>query len=139
MKLILPLKNNYQIKTKMSFKPIYKLRDWINPELIITNALYHNPAALHIIEQNLDKIDWYFLSCIPVAIHILEKNQDKINWENLSENPAIFVLDTNAMRKQIDNGFAEELISTALHPRHFERNLIQYGYDIGLNEYTGFD
>ena len=43
------------------------------------------------------------------------------------------------MRQQIDNGFAEELIATALHPRHFTRNLIQYGYDIGLNEYTGFD
>jgi len=43
------------------------------------------------------------------------------------------------MRKQIDNGFAEELIATVLHPKRFARNLIQYGYDIGLNEYTGFD
>jgi len=35
-------------------------------------------------------------------------------------------------------GFAEEMIASALHPRHFARNLIQYGYDIGLNEYNGF-
>jgi hypothetical protein len=43
------------------------------------------------------------------------------------------------MRKQIDNGFAEEMIATALHPRHFERNLLQYGYDICLNEYVEYD
>jgi hypothetical protein len=35
-----------------------------------------------------------------------------------------------------DFGFAEELIATALHPKHFARNLIQYGYDICLNEYV---
>ena len=43
------------------------------------------------------------------------------------------------MRKQIDNGFAEELIATALHPKHFERNLMKYGYDIGLNEYQDLE
>jgi hypothetical protein len=32
-------------------------------------------------------------------------------------------------------GFAEELLSKALHPRHFERNLIQYGYNIATDEY----
>jgi hypothetical protein len=64
---------------------------------------------------------------------------NKIDWHMLSENPAIFILDTNAMRQQIDNGFAEEMIATALHPRHFARNLLQYGYDISLNEYSGFD
>jgi hypothetical protein len=35
-----------------------------------------------------------------------------------------------------DFGFAEELIAKALHPRHFKRNLLQYGYDICLNEYV---
>ena len=67
------------------------------------------------------------------------KNLDKVNWTTLSQNPAIFVLDREAMRKQIDNGFAEELISTVLHPRHFARNLLKYGYDIGLNEYVDQD
>jgi hypothetical protein len=43
------------------------------------------------------------------------------------------------MRQQIDNGFAEEMIASALHPRHFARNLIQYGYDICLNEYVECD
>jgi len=66
---------------------------------------------------------------------ILEKNQDKIPWNHLSQNPAIFVLDRDAMRQQIDNGFAEEMIAAALHPRHFTRNLELYNYDIVLNEY----
>jgi hypothetical protein len=87
----------------------------------------------------LDKINWPILSYNPAAIPILEKNQQKIPWNHLSQNPAIFVLDTNAMRKQIDNGFAEEMIATALHPRHFERNLLQYNYDICLNEYVDYD
>jgi hypothetical protein len=87
----------------------------------------------------LDKINWPILSYNPAAIHILEKTQQKIPWNHLSQNPAIFVLDRDAMRLQIDNGFAEEMIAAALHPRHFSRNLIQYGYDICLNEYNGFD
>jgi hypothetical protein len=63
----------------------------------------------------------------------------------ISSNPAIFVLDVDAMRQQIRNfgknendfgfGFAEELLSKALHPRNFERNLIQYGYNIVTDEY----
>jgi hypothetical protein len=64
---------------------------------------------------------------------------DKIWWDFLSQNPAIFILDGDAMRQQINNGFAEELIATALHPRHFARNLLEHGYDISLNEYIGFD
>jgi hypothetical protein len=60
---------------------------------------------------------------------------DKIDWKWLSSNPAIFVLDRDAMRKQINNGFAEEMIAAALHPRHFARNLIKYGYHIGIDEY----
>ena len=83
----------------------------------------------------MDKINWNYLSKNPEAIHLLEKNVDKINWSKLSQNPAIFVLDKNAMRKQIDNGFAEELIASALHPRHFKRNIELYNYDISIDEY----
>ena len=46
----------------MSFKPIYKLRDWINPELLVHNDLLRNPCAIKIIEKNLDKVDWSSLS-----------------------------------------------------------------------------
>jgi hypothetical protein len=99
-----------------------------------------NPEAVQLLEKNLDAhVNWNAISANPAAIHIIEKNQDKINWDWLSQNPAIFVLDRDAMRQQIDNGFAEEIIATVLHPRHFARNLELYGYDIGLNEYVGFD
>ncbi len=66
----------------MSFKPIYKLRDWINQELLCIGELSRNPSAIHIIEQNLDKVNWPILSYNPAAIPILEKNQDKILWNH---------------------------------------------------------
>jgi len=87
------------------------------------------------IEKNLNKINWDYLSGNPSAIHLLKNNLNKVNWSYLSKNPAIFVLDTNKMRQQINNGFAEELIAAALHPRHFERNVKLYNYDISIDEY----
>jgi len=44
---------------------MYKLRCWID----------------------IDKIDWFWLSKNTNAIHLLEKNMDKINWSMLSGNP----------------------------------------------------
>jgi hypothetical protein len=52
--------------------------------------LSFNPNAIHILEQNLDKVDWYCLSRNPNAIHILEHNLDKIDWSDIWENKAIF-------------------------------------------------
>jgi hypothetical protein len=57
-----------------------------------------NSSAIHLLERNLDKIDWFFLSqnSIPNAITFLEQHQDKIHWANLSENPnAISLLEQN--------------------------------------------
>ena len=53
-----------------------------------------NPAAIKLLEQNQDKINWIHLSRNenPAAIKLLKQNQDKINWERLSSNPAIFKL-----------------------------------------------
>jgi hypothetical protein len=50
-------------------------------------------------------------------------------------NTAVYTLDTKAMRQQINNGFAEELIATVLHPKRLEKNLELYGYDIAIEEY----
>ena len=59
-------------------------------------ALSANPAAIHILEQNLDKINWHGLSLNAAAIHILEQNLDKVDWEELSGNPnAIHLLEQN--------------------------------------------
>ena len=58
--------------------------------------LSSNPAAIHMLEQNLDNVDWYRVSSNPTAIHILEKNLDKVNWMQLSSNPAaIHILEQN--------------------------------------------
>lgn len=49
-----------------------------------------NPAAIELLEANIDKIYWINLSRNPAAIHLLEANQSKIDWYNFSKNPAIF-------------------------------------------------
>ena len=46
-----------------------------------------NPNAIHLLEQNQDKICWDTLSRNPNAIHLLEQNLDKIDWSQLSKNP----------------------------------------------------
>jgi hypothetical protein len=52
--------------------------------------LSKNPAAIHILEKNPDKIDWGMLSANPSprAISLLEQNPDKICWIRLSINPS---------------------------------------------------
>ena len=42
--------------------------------------LSENSSAIHLLEQNIDKINWTALSRNPNAIHILEQNVDKIDW-----------------------------------------------------------
>jgi transcription antitermination factor NusA-like protein len=49
-----------------------------------------NPSAIHLLEKNLDKIEWCVLAENSAAIHLLEKNIDKIDWVELSKNPSIF-------------------------------------------------
>ena len=56
--------------------------------------LCFNPNAIHILEQNLHRIDWWYLSENPNAIHMLEQNLDKVNWRRLSSNPnAVHILE----------------------------------------------
>jgi len=58
----------------------------------------------------------------PNAIHLLEQNLDKINWSNLSRNPSIFEYDYEALKKRC-NMYKEELIKKALHPSIIKRYL----------------
>jgi hypothetical protein len=56
----------------------------------------YNPNAISILEQHLDNVDWRALSSNPNAISLLEKNMNKIDWYNLSANPnAIHILEQN--------------------------------------------
>ena len=57
------------------------------------SALSINKNAIHLLEQNIDKIYWNGLSINPNAIHLLEQYQDDIEWTLLSCNPSIFEVD----------------------------------------------
>ena len=72
-------------------------------------------------EQNTDKIDWFYLSLNQNAIELLEKNTDKINWCNISRNPSIFQLDYDAMRKN-NQEIYEELIKEVMKPSRVFKN-----------------
>jgi adenylate kinase len=75
------------------------------------------------------------LSTNPSAIHLLEQNPDKIFWRYLSENPSAIhmfsKLDTNKM-KQNNKAFAEELVAYVLNPLRLNRLCIKY--EIELDE-----
>ena len=45
-----------------------------------------NPAAIHLIEENTDDIDWDNEFAInPAAMHLIEENKNILSWENLEE------------------------------------------------------
>ena len=81
-----------------------------------------NPKAIHILEQNLDKIDWLMLSQNPAAIHILEKNIDKISWELILTNPAIFTYDYEKIKEHMETtGIKDELIAHYYRPENIHK------------------
>ena len=117
--------------------------------------LSQNPNAIHILEQNLDKVDWHNLSCNPNAIHILEQNLDKVSWPDLSANPnAIPILEKhlgkvnwrgisenpNALhllfsldhKKMLENmkDFCEELVKAIFNPLRVQKMAELYNLDM---------
>jgi len=62
-----------------------KLTYIIHPKVSLC-VLSRNPNAIHILEQNLDKVRWDYLSINPNAIHLLEQNLDKVYWSWLSKS-----------------------------------------------------
>ena len=54
------------------------------------STLCNNQGAIHLIEENIDKLgdyEWKMLSRNPSALRILEKNIEKINWDEFCSNP----------------------------------------------------
>jgi len=128
----------------------YKLLPWIPINKLRWRALSFNPNAIHLLEQNQDKIDWLKLSENPNAIHLLEQNKHKINWKMLSQNPngmylleanpdkiwmfqrlltnpSIFEFDYEALKERCDI-YKEELIQKAFHPSRIQKYL-----DMGIS------
>ena len=111
----------------------YKFRDWIPLEKIKCWGLSGNPAAIHLLEQNQDKIAWNYLSTNPTAIHLLEQNPDKIIWDNLSINSAIFTYD---YKKIAEHRWPinKEIIQNRFHPKN-----MKYFSGWGIEEFDDYE
>jgi len=91
-------------------KAIRYLNDPINYERIDWSKLSKNTAAIDLLKENIEKIDWYYISCNtnPKAMELIRvkfeqelldaenntlhllSSHEKLNWSELSKNPAIF-------------------------------------------------
>ena len=66
----------------------------------------------------------------PNAIHLLEKNLDKVDWLMLSTNPNIFTYDYAAMKdRMFRGGIKEDLMKNRFHPRNIHK-LNAWGFGI---------
>ena len=83
-----------------------------------------NSNAIPILEQNLDKVDWRYLSSNPNAIHLLEQNIDKVNWHVLSQNPnAMHLLaKLDYMQMRLNNQeFVQDLVAFVCNPNWIQK------------------
>ena len=66
---------------------------------------------------------------------LINENLDKINWYWISESPVIFEIDYDTLYKYIEP-YKEELIQNVYHPKKLWYYLDNYNYDIGSDEYN---
>jgi hypothetical protein len=96
-----------------------------NLDKVDWSELSKNPNAIRILEKNLDKVNWYMLSKNPNAIHILEKNLDGVDWYMLSSNPnAIHIIEKN-----LDKVYLHWLSSNPNAIHILEKNLDKVNWD----------
>ena len=125
-----------------------------NTDKIVWNMINENrnPKAIELLRKNPEKVNLYYLSSNPIGIDLLEEyinkghKVDGLDSDSLSLNNAIFILDTEKMKKQINNknfdengnlleSFAEELIQKSLHPDRVKKYLLEFNYDLLEDEY----
>ena len=83
---------------------------------------------MDLLNENQNKINWYFLSFNFNAIELLKDNQDKIFWKEFSENPNIFTYDYKKMKETMKNsGIVEELMAVIFHPKNMNK-WINWGF-----------
>lgn len=113
-----------------------------NPHKINWSCLSSNPhpRALCLLEENPDKIDWTNLSKNKNerAMQLLEEkirtNPEMINYNCLSQNPAIFIWDTEynyTQMKESKQTLHKELIENAFHPKNISK-FEDWGFGFGL-------
>ena len=93
--------------------------------------------TIHLLEQNMDNVNWVGLSENPNAIHILKKNINKINWHWIYKNSnaihMLFTYDYLLMKKKMSL-FAENLAQYVFHPSRLLR--LCEKYEISLYDYN---
>jgi len=103
-----------------------------NLDKVSWHYLSRNPNAIHLLERNMDKINWDCLTLNPNAIHLLENNIDKIDWAYLSENTnaihLCFTYDYADMKLRMQP-FAEELARRVFHPVRLMRVCEKHGME----------
>ena len=108
----------YYVQLSRNTNAIHLLEN--NMDKINWSELSRNTNAIHLLENNINRINWFKLSGNSNAIHILEKNMDKIFWNILSRNPSIFELDYNKIRIRMDI-IKEEMMQKVFHPRNIDK------------------
>ena len=97
------------------------------------------PNAIHILENHLDKLALYIIpyNTNPDILSIIIKVYNFMNTHDkmkLLEQPYIFKLDTEEMKKQC-KPFCEELCKYVFSSKRVERYLELFNYNIGIDEY----
>ena len=91
-----------------------------------------NSKAIQLLKNNLDKLDdeWQNLSYNknPDIMDLLKEKQHLIFWDVLSDNPNIFQLDYEQMKKNFEP-LAKEIIEVVCHPNRIGRLMKQYNLD----------
>ena len=57
----------------------------------------------------------------PGAIHLLEQNTDKIAWVVLTGNPSIFSYNYSELKRRMKETIAEDLMKERFHPKHMDK------------------
>ena len=70
---------------------------------------------------DINKLNWQMLSENPNAIHLLEQNPDKIYWPWLSKNPSIFTYNYSEIKRRMKETIAEDLMKNRFHPKHMDK------------------
>ena len=68
-----------------------------------------------------DKISFSLLSENPAAIHLLQQNPDKIDWQWLALNPSIFTYNYSELKRRMKETIAEDLMKDRFHPKHMNK------------------
>ena len=77
----------------------------IKPEFlrkVIWSILSENPSAIHLLEKNLDRVSWYWLSWNPIVLQIIcdiDYEEMKKKIQPLAEELTKYVFNPNRIKK----------------------------------------